>query len=144
MKVAVQVKRLDGSIPLPEYQTSGAAGFDLAPRHDVEIGPMSFTLAPTGLIFATPPGHMLLVTPRSSTWKKWGVRLGNTVGVVDEDYCGDKDEVLLNLWNPSPSVLVNIPAGTRIAQGIFIPVLRAEFLEHDKMGLSRGGNGSTG
>lgn len=88
---------------------------------------------------------MLMIAPRSSTWKKWGVRLGNTVGIVDEDYCGDDDQLMLSLWNPSTTAEVVIPGATRIAQGIFVPVhTEVYFVRQEKMGRSRGGWGSTG
>lgn len=143
MKVAVQVKRLDGSISLPKYQTSGAAGFDLAVKERVELAPGQSKLVGTGLVISTPPGHMLLAVPRSSTWNKYGLVLGNTVAIIDEDYCGDDDEIMLNLWNPN-TFSTGVSAGIRIAQGILVPVTRAEFVETDKMGQSRGGLGSTG
>lgn len=146
----VRFKKLDDRALVPDFATDGAAGFDLAVLDDVYVAAGQTVMARTGLVIATPAGHMTMVAPRSSTWKKWGVRLANTIGIVDEDYCGDEDEMFLALWNPSGQPPTKIPAGTRIAQGIFVPVLSAgawnyvRFEQQDMMGQSRGGWGSTG
>lgn len=146
----VRYKKLDQRAVVPAYGTAGSAGFDLATLDEVHIGPGETTLARTGLVIATPPGHMMMLAPRSSTWKRWGVRLGNSVAVVDSDYCGDEDELSLSLWRPRDSprgnhwVPIKIPAGTRVAQGVFVPVLTSQFIEVEAMGASRGGWGSTG
>lgn len=141
---AVRFKKLDDRALTPAFQTPGAAGFDLAIIDQVTVPSRRTVIARTGLVIATPPGHMLMIAPRSSTWKKWEIRLGNTVGIVDTDYCGDEDEVLLALWNPTVNMRI-IPEGTRIAQGLFIRVKTAvAFDEQPEMGSSRGGWGSTG
>lgn len=141
----VRFKKLDDRALTPEFKTAGAAGFDLAVMEDIRVRAQTTVMVRTGLVIAVPEGHMLLLAPRSSTWNKWGVRLGNTVGVVDHDYCGATDEVLLALWNPDRYHPRVIPAHTRIAQGLLIPVLsNVQFTESDEMGESRGGWGSTG
>lgn len=128
----------------PTYGTPLSAGFDLAICEAVELfGGMSQVYS-TGLIIQAPEDHMLLIAPRSSTFKKWGVTLGNTVGIVDEDYCGPEDIMRLYLHNPGRAMVV-IPAGTRLAQGIFVPVTRASFMLTDlSLAETRGGWGSTG
>ena len=131
----------------PEYGTPLSAGFDLAPVVDVHLYPGQSNVYPTGLIIQAPADHMLLIAPRSSTWRKWKVALGNTVGIVDEDFCGPEDELQLYLHNPAPRYggIVEIPAGTRLAQGIFVPVTRGVFVQQDKaIATTRGGWGSTG
>lgn len=140
----VRYRRLDDRAQTPEFKTSGSAGFDLAILNDITVLPHSTTMARTGLVIAAPSGHMLMLTPRSSTWKRWGLRLGNTVGIVDNDFCGDEDELFLALWNPN-FMERNVPAGTRLAQGIFVPVCVNRFEEQSSMSEpSRGGWGSTG
>lgn len=130
---------------VPSYGTPLSAGFDLAPVVDVYLHPHEANVFPIGLIIQAPADHMLLVAPRSSTWRKWGVTLGNTVGIVDEDFCGPEDELRLYLHNPSGSHSVNIPAGTRLAQGIFVPITRATFVvQEEAIAATRGGWGSTG
>lgn len=137
----VRVKRLHDHVQIPEYQTSRAAGFDLAPCHDVTLAANELKLVDTGLVFSTPTDHMLFITYRSSTPRKWGIEVLN--GILDEDYCGDDDECKLQVRNLAGHVKT-IPAGTRIAQGVFVPISRASFVETDSMGKSRGGFGSTG
>jgi dUTP pyrophosphatase len=136
-------------VPMPEYKTDKCAGFDLATAEEIRLTSGESGFFRTGLVIQAPEDHMLLITPRSSTWKKYGVSLGNTIGIVDEDYCGPDDELLLNVSKPaggdrfSPTV---INAGTRIAQGIFVPITRASiFLESvGPIAATRGGWGSTG
>src|SRR5262245_27207778 len=141
----VRIHRLDPSIPLPEYQTEGAAGFDFAASADVVIAPRSVALVPTGLVIEVPRGHFLGVFARSSTPLKRGLMVANGVGVVDEDYCGPRDEVRIQVLNFTDEP-VRVARGDRIAQGLFIPVTRAAWVAADgelRAG-SRGGFGATG
>lgn len=127
----------------PQFMTPGSAGFDLAGVHDLHFSKKPQLLS-TGLVIATPKDHMLFITHRSSTPSRWGIMVHN--GVVDQDYCGDEDVLHLSVrWlRPDQSAYIPIPAGTRIAQGIFIPITRAAFFPVEHMGESRGGFGSTG
>jgi dUTP pyrophosphatase len=143
-RTTVRFNVLDESAVLPEYGTELSAGFDLAPIEDIFLEPDEANVYKTGLIIQAPKDHMLLVAPRSSTFRKWGVSLGNTVGIVDEDFCGPEDEMRLYVHNPG-AMAVQIPKGTRIAQGIFVPITRAEFVRQDgPLAKTRGGWGSTG
>ena len=63
----VSIRRLDSSVPLPAYQSPGAAGFDLAASRDVDIAPHAIALIPTGLVIRAPRGHFLAIFARSST-----------------------------------------------------------------------------
>src|SRR5215831_10430325 len=123
---SVTIHRLDSSIPLPEYQTSGASGFDFAASVDLTIGPGEVALVPTGLVIQTPPGHFLGVFARSSTPLKRGLMVANGVGVVDSDYCGPKDEIKLEVFNFT-SRPVAVKRGDRLAQGVIMPFVRAEW-----------------
>ena len=143
MAVPVQTHRLDPAVPLPAYQTAGAAGFDLAASADMTVAPGEVTLVPTGLVMAVPAGHFLAVFARSSTPLKRGLMVANGVGVVDSDYCGPADEIKLLLWNTGDAP-VDIQQGERLAQGVFLPFLRAEFEETRLDGPNRGGFGTTG
>lgn len=143
----VNIKLTHPEARVPEYQTPGSAGFDLAIVEQVTLLRKRPKLCDTGLVIETPRDHFLLITPRSSTFKKWGVSLGNTVGIIDSDYCGNDDEIRLNLTylGGLAGSQVTIPAGTRLAQGLFLPVKQAEFQVVDDMNSqSRGGFGSTG
>ena len=132
-------------MPLPDYQTPGAAGFDLAASEDVTIEPGAVVLIPTGLVIQAPPGHCLGIFARSSTPLKRGLMVANGVGVIDEDYCGPKDEIKIQVLNFT-SEPVRIAKGDRIAQGLLIPAVRAEWIEAsgDLRDGSRGGFGATG
>jgi dUTP pyrophosphatase len=143
--IPVSIRRLDPSIPLPEYQSPGAAGFDLAASRDVDVAPNTIALIPTGLVIRAPSGHFLGIFARSSTPLKRGLMVANGVGVVDEDYCGPEDEVKIQVLNFTPET-VRVRKGDRIAQGLFIPVARAEWteIESDLREGSRGGFGATG
>ena len=142
--IPVSIRRLDPSIALPEYHSPGAAGFDLAASRDVEIAPQAIALVPTGLVIRAPAGHFLGIFARSSTPLKRGLMVANGVGVVDEDYCGPHDEVKIQVLNFTRET-VHVRKGDRLAQGVFIPVARAEWRESDtdlREG-SRGGFGAT-
>lgn len=144
MRNPIKINVVHPDAQIPKYGTNLSAGFDLSVVDDIALGPRMSDVYTTGLIIQTPVNHMLLVTPRSSTFRKWGVTLGNTVGIVDEDYCGPEDVLRLYLHNPARSVIF-IPAGTRLAQGIFVPITRAAFVVQDgPIAKTRGGWGSTG
>ena len=140
----VSVFRRDPSVPLPKYETSGSAGFDLAASADVTIEPGAIALVPTGLVIAVPPGHLLGIFARSSTPLKKGLMVANGVGVVDSDYCGPDDEVKVQVLNFTSAPVI-VRRGDRIAQGVILPFVRAEWNENaSASGPTRGGFGSTG
>ncbi|MFA6429966.1 MAG: dUTP diphosphatase [Patescibacteria group bacterium] len=139
----VHITRLREDIPLPTYATEGSIAFDLAPSETVTIPAHGLFAAPTGLIIASPTGYGLFIAPRSSLFKKKGLRLGNTIGVIDQDYCGPEDQLFLLLWNPGDTDVI-VEKGERIAQGYFTPIQRAEWQEGPAEKPSRGGIGSTG
>lgn len=86
----------------------------------------------------------MLLLSRSSLPLKKGLMVANGVGVIDQDYCGEEDEVGLQVFNFTQND-VKIEKGDRIAQGLIVPVAVANFIEVDKMDQqSRGGFGSTG
>jgi dUTP pyrophosphatase len=138
----VPILRLHDSAQQPRYATAGSNGFDLCTAEAAQIAPGEIALVGTGLVFATPPGWCLLVCLRSSTPRKFGVIQPHAVGIIDEDYRGPSDELRLQLLNftAAPS---SIPAGSRIAQGVFVRAGRAQWSLHDPGEGSRGGFGST-
>lgn len=139
----VAIKRIDTELPLPTYATQGSVGFDLICREDTEIAPRKLGRIPGNLIVGTPPGYMLLITMRSSTARRKGLLIPNGVGIIDQDYCGDGDEILVSVYNFRDEA-VTVQRGERIAQGIFVPVARVVWNEVDEVGKGRGGFGSTG
>jgi dUTP pyrophosphatase len=139
----VKIKRVDPSLPLPEYQTKGAVCFDLLAREKTAIPAQSLGLIPCNIIIETPPGFMFIVVPRSSTPKKKGLLIPHGLGIIDQDYSGDKDEVLFQVYNfrNEPTI---IERGERLAQGCFVKIEKVEFTEVAQItDKSRGGLGST-
>lgn len=138
----VMIKRIDKTLPLPEYHTPGAVAFDIVARVTTVIEPNSVGRVPGNIIVKIPPGYMLLAKDRSSTAKKKGLLC--TVGFIDQDYCGENDELLLQFYN-FLTVPVTVERGERLAQAAFVPIERAEWMEVDSMGSApdRGGFGST-
>ncbi len=131
-------------MPLPSYQTAGAAGFDLASSADLTVEPGQIVLVPTGLVIEVPAGHCLGIFARSSTPLKRGLVVANGVGVVDSDYCGPADEIRIQVLNVTQAP-VEIRRGDRLAQGIILPFVRADWDEQDAPDRpTRGGFGSTG
>ncbi|MEK9175059.1 MAG: dUTP diphosphatase [Patescibacteria group bacterium] len=140
MKVCI--KRIDKSLPLPEYKTAGAVAFDLASRIDMTILPKSIAYIPLNVALEPPEGHMVLLAARSSLHKK-GLMLANGVGIVDRDFSGNEDEYHAAVYNFSDNP-VNISRGDRVAQAVFKPYEKAEWHEVDDLeNKSRGGFGTT-
>ena len=143
MTMQIKIKRIDKTLPLPKYETAGSVGFDLICREAAEIPPQSIVLIPANVIVETPPGYMLMVCLRSSTPRKFGLMMPQGVGIVDNDYCGEKDELKIQVYNFTDET-VNVEKGSRIAQGIFVRVATTVWNEVEQMtATSRGGFGST-
>ena len=101
-------------------------------------------LVRTGLVIEVPTGHCLAIFARSSTPLKRGLQVANGVGVVDPDYSGPNDEVMIQLLNFT-SEDVQIRRGDRLAQGIVLPAPRVRWEEvEDIKEITRGGFGATG
>ena len=134
-------------LPLPAYETPGAAGLDLmaaiAPGAKLVIEPGARDLVPTGLRIELPQGYEAQVRPRSGLALKSGVTVLNSPGTIDSDYRGEVSVILINL-GAEP---FEITRGARIAQLIVAPVTQAVLVEADDLnGTARGagGFGSTG
>lgn len=144
--VHVPVARLAGNdLPLPAYQTEGAAGMDLAAAidEDIAIPHGEWRLVPTGLTMAIPRGFEGQVRPRSGLALKHGVTVLNAPGTIDADYRG---EVKVALVNHGKDTFV-IRRGERIAQLLIAPVARAAWTlvaSLDATDRGTGGYGSTG
>ncbi len=141
--LSVKIKRIDMTLALPTYATAGSVGFDLSCREDTEIAPRKLGRIPSNVIVQTPPGYMLLLTMRSGAPKRKGLLIPHGVGIIDQDYCGDGDELLIQVYNFRDEAVL-VQRGERIAQGVFVPILRVEWDEIDEVGVGRGGFGSTG
>ncbi|MFA5800389.1 MAG: dUTP diphosphatase [Candidatus Peribacteraceae bacterium] len=140
----VQIQRIDSALPLPQYHTAGSAAFDLITRETTIIAPKSFGLVPGNVIVKVPEGFALLILPRSSMPRKKGLICPHSLGLIDHDYHGPKDEIFVQVQNVTESP-VTVERGERIAQGLFVKIERAEWQEVDEHGAkTRGGFGSTG
>ena len=129
------------AIPLPRRGTAGSAGYDFVSPVSFSLQPGEFFTVPTGIRARMEPGWVLLLMPRSSLGFRYGLRLANTVGVIDSDYYGAANEghIQVRLTCDRP---VEIRAGDRFCQGLFVPYGLAE--EDDRPALRTGGLGSTG
>jgi dUTP pyrophosphatase len=140
----------DRSLPLPVYQTAGAAGADLCanfPEGERAVGltlaPMERAICPTGLRVAVPEGYEMQVRPRSGLASKHGITLPNTPGTIDSDYRGPLGVSLINLGTEPYTVR----HGDRVAQVVVAPVVQVGFAVVDGLdetARGTGGFGSTG
>jgi dUTP pyrophosphatase len=149
MNVTVAVKRLPhaADLPLPRYETAGAAGMDLQAAIDADaplvLKAGARALVPTGLTLALPEGFEAQVRPRSGLALKQGVTLVNSPGTIDSDYRGEIGVILINHGQED----VVVTRGMRIAQLVIAPVIQARLVELDELDQSErgaGGFGSTG
>ena len=149
MSPEVGIVRLEHGrdLPLPAYETPGAAGMDLRAAVDedqpVVLRPGARVAVPTGLAIALPPGHEAQVRPRSGLALRNGVAPLNSPGTVDADYRGEIKVILINLGEED----FVIRRGDRIAQLVIAPVVQATWREVDSLDETErggGGFGSTG
>jgi dUTP pyrophosphatase len=147
--VSLKVRRLRhaAGLPLPSYQSAGAAGLDLLAavpaRKPVSIAPGQWASVPTGIAVALPPGTEGQVRPRSGLAARHGITVLNAPGTIDADYRGEIHVILVNFGNAS----FQVARGLRIAQLVVTPVLHAQLLEQknlDKTKRGVKGFGSTG
>ena len=147
-RVAIKVldPRIGEEHPIPTYQSAGAAGLDLyaCTQEQLIIQPNECVLIPTGIaVYIQDERYCAIIAPRSGLGHKKGIVLGNLVGVIDADYQG---EIKVSCWNRSDSAHEILPMD-RIAQLLFLPVLRPTFEVVDSFASSErgeGGFGSTG
>ncbi len=134
-----------GDLPLPKYETAGAAAVDLLAciTEPLTLLPGKRAMVPTGLSIALPEGYEAQVRPRSGLAAKNGVTVLNTPGTIDSDYRGEIKVILINLGEKP----LEITRGMRIAQMVFAPVTQGvwqvvDCLDETERGT--GGFGSTG
>lgn len=139
----VRIARIEKDLPLPAYQTGGATAFDLYSREAATVPPGEMTMLGTNVVIEVPVGHTLVIAARSSLSRKKGLAFRNGIGIIDQDYNGPEDEIRMLVWNFT-SEPVSVERGERLAQGLIVPIARAEWEEVDAMSQeSRGGFGST-
>lgn len=148
-RVEVRIMRLPhaADLPLPQYQSTLAAGLDLLAAVPADaplaLAPGARTTVPTGVAIALPAGHEGQIRPRSGLANRHGVTVLNSPGTIDADYRGELQIVLINLGS-EPFV---VQRGMRIAQLVVAPVERAQLVESSHLDATEratGGFGSTG
>jgi dUTP pyrophosphatase len=134
-------------LPLPRYETAGAAGMDLIAANPAEapiiLDPLQRVLVPTGLVLQLEPGFEAQVRPRSGLAFKHGVTVLNAPGTIDADYRGEVQVLLVNLGSEP----FTVSRGMRVAQMVVAPVTMVQPVEVgqvDETGRAAGGFGSTG
>lgn len=130
-------------LDLPVRATAGSAGYDFKSPVSFTLHPGQSIKVPTGVCARIDKGWWLSCLPRSSLGFKYHVALANTVGVVDSDYYYGENEghIFLKLTNRG-EVPVQIAAGDRFAQGVFLPY--GITYDDDVKTVRKGGMGSTG
>lgn len=132
-------------LEIPQYETAGAAGFDLraAINKNVIIQPGTTEIITTGLIFELPDGFELQIRPRSGLAAKNGITVLNSPGTIDQDYKGIT-KIILHNTSQKP---FTVERGMRIAQAVLAPVYQAQFVmvnEVSKTDRNPEGLGTTG
>lgn len=139
----LKFKRLHPEAKIPNYQTSGAAGFDFCSIEEATLKAGEVKLISTGLAVEIPEGFELQIRARSGLAAKFGVFLVNAPGTIDSDYRGEI-KIILSTCKSEPVIL---KVGERIAQGVLARVVQAAITEVESLSeTSRGvgGFGSTG
>ena len=138
----VKIKRTHKNGRIPTYATDGSGAFDFYSAEDVVVHENYAKAINLGVAMEVPDGHVLLLFPRSSIGKNTGLRMPNSVGVIDSDYRGTIHALYDNVWSDH-----TVLTGDRIAQGIIVPIPKVEFEEVEELSTTErgeGGFGSTG
>ena len=137
---------IGSKIPIPKYETKGSAGLDLRAciNQKLTIRPGKTEMIPMGYAIHLDDENLAaMVIPRSGLGSKYGIVLGNLVGLIDSDYQG---ELMVPAWNRSDQKF-EVNQGDRIAQMIIVPILQAQFEVVEEFVLSERGTkgfGSSG
>ena len=138
------INKVYEDIIFPKRATVGSAGYDFFAPIDITLAPNETITVPTGIRAKINDGYVLLIFPRSGLGFKYRLQLDNTVGVIDADYYGAKNEghILVKITNDSKeNKTLTIPKGTGFAQGIFMPF--GITLDDNTSDIREGGMGST-
>ena len=139
----IKIKYFDNEIDKLEYIDGKSDWIDLRASEDIEMKKGDFSLIPLGVAMELPSGYEAHVVPRSSTFKTWGIIQTNSMGVIDESYCGDNDQWKMPVYATRDTVIHN---NDRICQFSIMkhqPCVQFEEVEY-LTGKDRGGFGSTG
>lgn len=144
-----EIKKAYDEIILPKRATKGSAGYDFYSPFDFMVYPSTSTLVPTGVRCKIDDGWVLCIYPRSGHGFKYGVRLANSVGIIDSDYyfATNEGHIMVKLMSPPEIPFMNkstmvVKQGERFCQGVFTPfgITKDDHIE----AVRYGGMGSTG
>ena len=135
-------KKFYDDIKLPKRATKGSAGYDFFLPYSIEIQPHKTITISTGIRCEMDSNYVLMIHPRSGLGFKYGLRLNNSVGVIDSDfaYSDNEGNIKIKLYNPSDEIIYLLK-GVAFCQGIFLPYGIAE--EEEITTIRNGGLGST-
>ena len=134
-RVSIPLQQIDPDLPVPAYAYVGDAGVDLRATCDDILKPFERKLVPCGIAVAIPSGYAGFVLPRSGLAIKHGVSLVNAPGLIDSNYRGEIQAILVNL---DPQSEFAIKRGDRIAQLVVMRVPDAAFDGAAGYGARRG------
>lgn len=138
-KLKIKFKKMNPNAVMPKQGTSGAAGFDLTAVRIEETD--QFVKYYTGIAVQIPAGYFGMLAPRSSVVNT-GLLMGNSVGIIDNDYVGELSAVF---YLRSGCKVYNV--GDRIGQLVIVPIPAVEFVEAEELSETERGSdgyGSTG
>ena len=141
----VLIKRLSKNIELPKYETNGSSGMDLSANieNQIKVEPGKTSIIPTGISVSIPKNFEIQIRSRSGLAAKSQISVLNSPGTIDADYRGELKVILINSGNKT----FVVEKGTRIAQMVLCPIIKAKFKEVDNLedtDRGSGGFGSTG
>ena len=143
--VKILIKKLNPSVEVPAYKTTGASGMDLMAfiNQPIKLAPNNSCLIPTGISVAFSEDYEIQIRPRSGLAVKNNITILNTPGTIDSDYRGELKIILFNHGNKE--FIINNK--DRVAQMVLTPVLKMELEETNDLPETlrgKGGFGSTG
>ena len=138
------IKNMYDNIKLPQRTTKGSAGYDFYSPFNLNINKTDHTVVPTGVRARIDDGWVLKIYPRSGLGFKYGLRLSNTVGIIDSDYYYSDNEghIMIKINHDIGDYLMKLEEGQGFAQGIFLEY--GITTDDDADGVRNGGFGSTG
>ena len=141
----ILIKKLSKNISLPKYETEGSSGMDLSANIEqpIKIEPGKISIIPTGISLSIPKNFEIQIRPRSGLAAKNQISVLNSPGTIDADYRGEIKVILINLSKK----IYTVEKGTRIAQMVLCPIVKAKIKEVETLERTdrgSGGFGSTG
>lgn len=140
-RIEVKIQKINDNAKIPEYAHPTDAGADIFASETVTFEAGETKIVPTGIKVDIPTGYAIFIYPRSGMSLKTGMRIANSVGVIDSDYNKEIGVIMTNTFNSKWTIM----QGDKIAQMIIMSVPMIKFIEvNDIQDSGRGGFGSTG